>query len=178
MRGSGIAVWLAVAGLVLAAGACGEGDCDPSGNWCEGNVLHACAAAGGGRVGTVCPAGTACAGTRCYPEPLEACRSGVAEGARRCDLRKERPGTCTDDGFMLWDDGGPCNLAIDEVCVETVRSGPEDPGEALCGFEGICSPGTASCHDHVLQTCTDHRIWVTERDCGAEDMVCGDGQCR
>ncbi|HOI11693.1 MAG TPA: hypothetical protein PK313_14540 [Myxococcota bacterium] len=159
-------------------GACGGDDCDPSGNWCEGNVLHACAADGGGRVGTECPAGTQCAGTRCYAEPVEACPSGAAEGARRCDGRDERPGTCMDDGFMLWDEGGACNRAIDERCVESIRSGPEDPGEALCGYEGYCTPGTSSCHNNVLQRCSEFHIWVTERNCGAEGMVCGNAQCK
>ena len=174
MRGLGIAL---LAGSMLVV-ACGEGDCDPSGNWCEGNVLFACAGDGGARVGQACDPGTACAGTRCYPEPLEACRKDVPVGGRRCDSRGERPGTCTGDGFMLWDEGGPCNRAIDERCVETVRSGPEDPGEALCGYEGYCSPGTASCHDSVLQTCTEYGIWITERDCGAEGLGCADKQCR
>jgi hypothetical protein len=167
--------------IVFSVGgvACGGDDCDPSGNWCEGNVLHACADDGGGRVGTECPTGTQCAGTRCYPEPLEPCKKDVVEGARRCGIQAQRPGTCTDDGFMLWDEGGPCNTEIGEVCVEPVRSGLEDPGEALCGYPGApCIPDKYSCHGNVLQRCNEFRIFVTERNCSAQGMVCRDGQCR
>jgi hypothetical protein len=179
VRGSGIAVWLTVAGLVLAASACGEGDCDPSGNWCEGNVLHACAADGGGRVGTECPAGTVCAGTRCYVAPLEECRKGIEAGWRDCGLAVKRPGTCTDDGYMLWDEGEPCRTEIGEDCLRVVLTADEPAGEALCGYPGApCTAGTQSCHNQVLQRCSALRIWVTEQDCGAEEKVCDDGQCR
>ena len=177
MRGLGFAM---LAGSMLLA-ACGD-DCDPSGNWCEDNVLFACASEGGGRVGTACATGTQCAGTRCYPEPLEACMTGVPEGGRRCDLAKQRPGTCTEDGFMLWDAGERCLAENTEQCQVSILSGPEDPGEALCVAkdQGPCRAGTSppTCHNNLLLKCSEISYYVIDRDCSLEGKVCSQQQCQ
>lgn len=170
---------MVLAGAMLLI-ACGEGDdCDPSENWCEGNVLYACTAGGGARVGAECPAGTACAGTRCYPEPLEECGKGIESSWRACDPSRTRPGTCMEDGYMLWDDGAPCRTEIGETCLRVLVSVDDPAGEALCGYSGaLCNPKTMSCHNQVLLSCNELGVWVTERDCRADGMVCSNKKCQ
>ncbi len=167
-------------GTVLLV-ACGGDDCDPSGNYCDGQILFACPADGGERIGNLCPAGTGCQGTRCYPEPLEACKKDVPQDGRRCDLANRRPGTCTDDGFMWWDDGGACDLSRGgDVCREGFRDTPQDIGEAMCVLaetaHGTCRPDAlpppATCSNNLLLKCAPIGYWMIDRDCGAEGLTC------